>query len=493
MSNRGRSRFGGDEVIIRSMLVQQTGTFHNVYNRSFEMNLDDHSLRNIIERVNGVGINNRIHKNAFRGMAASVLAPNAEVDTRRDLIDIPDGWGAPRCRFIMEVEVNGHLGNHDVYFVQGFSDHLGLSRSGKIDTKMRWFINGFIKVQYSERQTRRGTQRVGIVKCSAQVINGRLIYDRDTEVEMTRTVDLFGNMQSRYLEEGHADNVIDDRTTLNSPTDSIFAMRRDNLPGEYLGSTLSAYRRNLDILQFGVGREDILARTQQDLNSDLRTMADNSFLRQLATVQGQITTTDFTIDDLALLDPDVLRPGVIQGGELDGRAMAQLAHNEGDVSDWRGADLESRMALQLSNGLSAIMMANYHRSFHAEISNLNLDHQTVVNPIDSEPIAEGMPVEMFDRMINDIQDLMFDLTAGERDDFFITVKANLYDQTEIFVSINGSRRQRYFVPSFADALMSPFYSRDRNSLSNLSQDIERLISDISGELSGSATAVATGV
>jgi hypothetical protein len=485
------SRFGGDIVKIRSMFIQQTGAFHDVYNRAFQMELNEHSMESIRNRLMSAG-KGRITANSFRGISAGILAPVSSV-TDRDLIEIPEGWGESRCRFMMEVVVESRLGGEDVYYFQGFSSYLGLTRNGNIDENMPWYINGFIRVQRVERMTPRGPEYFGIVKESAQVIDGRLVYDSNNRVELMRTVDVYSNMQQRFISNGYASEVSDYRTRLNSPADAIFARRADNLPGQYLSSTLETYRRNIQPMDFGVDSDNILARTQQELASDIAMLEDNPFLRQLAVIKQVQVATNFTLRDLYDLDPDCRRNGVIEGTILEGRALAKLASTDAYVSDWRAATIEAQWATQIANSLGAIMMSNYHRGYTGSISNLNIDHEIVVMTEDALPIAENMPLEIFERMEQQIHDLLFDLSGAGRDDFAIRVSANLYDQTEIFVSVHGGHEQRFFVPSFADSLMTPFFTRDATHLENLSNDIETLIHRLPNELDSSTGYAVSGI
>ena len=486
------TKFGGDVITIRKMLVQQTGEFKQVYNRGWELDLDENAFNSIRNRLHGAGPTSQLSGSMLKGMGR-LLTPSMELDTRRDAIHIPDGWDRPRCRFMMEVEVDNRFGSLDTYYLQGFSDHLGLTSSGKIDTHMRWFVNGFIRVQFFERETRRGVERYGVVKNSAQVINGRLIYDEDKPVTLTRTVDLFSAIQENYMQAGSVEEIVDHRHLLNSSADSHFANRIDNLPGQYLGSALNTYRRSIDTDQFGTDKEDILSRTQQLLNSELMNSQENPLLIALAQVQGQPTTTVFTIDDLLDVDPDCGRSGIISGTSLSPRAHSSLAHTGSDVSDWTSSDLEGQWAVQLSNAISALMMKHYHTGLNARISNMNYDGAPKTEVRDALPVAEGLPREVFENMIRAIEDFLDDLSLEGRMHFSVDVIANLYDQTEVRVSINGDREQRFFVPSFADSVMTPFYSRDQGLLTRLSTDVERLLGDVSSEISGSSFNIIGGV
>lgn len=485
------NRFGGDIVKIRSMLIQQTGTFHDVYNRAFQMELNEHSMESIRGRLMSAG-KSRITPNSFRGIGAGILAPVSEV-TGRDRIQIPEGWGEARCRFMMEVVVESKLGGEDVYYFQGFSSYLGLTRNGNIDEQMPWYINGFIRVQRVERITPRGVEYFGIVKESAQVIDGRLIYDTENRVDLMRTVDVYSSIQQRFLSNGYSDNIEDYRTRLNSPADSVFARRVDNLPGEYLSSTLDTYRRNTEALNFGVDVDNVYSRTQQHLASDVAILEDNPFLRQLAAIKQTTSATSFTLRDLYDLDPDCRRNGVIEGTILEGRALNKLASRDSYVSDWRASTIEAQWATQIANSLGAIMMSNYHRGYAGSISNLNFDQEIVVATEDALPIAENMPLEIFERMENQINELLFDLSGGNRDDFAVRVSANLYDQTEIFISVHGGEEQRFFVPSFADSLMTPFFTRNRDHLDNLSSDVETLLSRLPSELDANTSYAVAGI
>lgn len=479
------SRFSGNVIRIKSFMIQQTGSFHDVYNRSWEVDLSDMDLNSLRKRLMGAGRNQQLTPSSFQGIGSGILAPVAMVDPKRDLIQMPDGWDRPRCRFMMEVEVETRLGGLDTYYMQGFSEYLGLTASGNLDTEMRWFINGFIRVQNIERNTRRGVETFGIVKSSAQVINGRLIYDQNRTVHKTRTVDVFSSLQEEIFREGYADTVEDHRSVLGSPTESMFVHRADNLPGNFLSNALGTYRRNIDLGQFGTGTQDILDRTQQELNSELINLEENPFLVRLAQIQRVTESTYFTIDDLILIDENVGKRDFITGGELSSRAAAQLAHTN-DVSDWRGADLESRWAVQITNGLGAIMMSKFHTKLSFDITNGNIRGHSIANVRDAVAVAENLPVEIFETMMADIESMFDDISGDGQDQFSIDVHASLYDQTEIYIKIGHHPEQHFFVPSFADSMMSQFYSRNKDTLPNMASDIKRLLSDLDGEMSGSA-------
>lgn len=490
-----KDRFlGGDDIIIRNFMLVQTGGFFPVYNRPFQMELDDRSIENIRSRIYGTG-RGRITDRSFAGISTSILSPVSDV-SKDDLVEIPNDWGNPRLRFLLHLTVKTRLGQDSDYFFQGFSEYLGVSRGRekmKIDPKMEFYINGFIRVQYATRMTRTGREEFGVVKQAAQIINGRLVFEVDRPVTRTRTVDLYSTIQSSQIRENYSNGFDDDRYKLSSPNDSIFAHRDENLPGRYLSNALDAWRRSSSLTDFGVGHEDMLSRAQSELNSEIIQMEDNPFLRSLSSVRGSHLSTTFTLNDLIEIDSEILRPGIVNPIDLDSRAIAQLAHTEGDVSDWRGSDLESRWAVQISNMISAIMMTNYHYRLDIQLTNMNLDRRCVIEVYDAEAFAGKMPIEIHERMLDQLEDAFTDLSSDDSVDYHVRAIVNLYNQAELRISLYGEEHRRYFVPTFADALMSPFFTRDEKILDNLATDLQLLVSDVSGEISGSAFGVAKGV
>ncbi len=499
MSNYRQSsgpRHGRDNVTIRKMYIVETGTFHDIYNRPYQMELGDGVLDQIRERLHRVG-QAPITSKAFKNLPSGILAPVSSVDGRRDLIRIPDGWDRARLRFMLHVTVESGLGETSDYYLQGFSDHLGVHHGGNgrasIDQEMRMFINGFIRVQEIERMTPRGREIQGVVKQAAQVINGRLVFDVDRPVAKTRAVDLYSDMQLRMLAPQYGGTVRDTRSQLTSPTESIFARRDHCIPENYLSTALDAYRRNSAMSQFGVDSEDVLARTQQDLNSDVMSLEDNAFLRILSHIRGESRSTEFTMKDLIEMDPGILTNDVVDAPELTPRAANQLATRDGDVSDWRGEDLECRWAQQTATNVTAIMMQHYHQFLDAHITNMNHDNRVVIQVADAEAIAGGMPRDIHDRMLDVLEEAFEHMSENGRIEFSVFVTASLYNQTKISVSVNGGHEQLFYVPTFADGLMSPFYARDTDALGRLSEDLERLITDVSGEVTGSSARLASGI
>lgn len=483
--------YGKNDIRVISLMLQETGSFHDVYNRSFTMHLDDSVMDDLRGRIGNAGRENKLTSQAFRGLSSGILVPRTEVDMRRDRVIVPDGWDRPRCRFMMEVQVISNLGDDSTYYFQGFTDNLGLSHAGNIDHNMKFYINGFIRVQQIERTTRRGTETFGIVKQSAQVVNGELVYDEDLETHKMRTLDLYSNIQQRMHADAFDGGLDDDRTRFRNKFDSMFSQRKDNLPGEYLSDAIDNYRRSRDIVSFGVDQSDVIGRTHQSLSSELHAFNYNPVLAQLGRIQGQSSSTSFTINDILDLDPDASRTGVIAGTNLSKDAIRRLAHIDNDVSDWQASTVEAIWATQISNGVAAIMMNNYYRHLEVTIDNMNLDKRIIVDVLDSSAFADGVPREIFERMIDQVEDLLFDISHAGDDDFSVLIRANLYDQTEIFVSVQGEPEQRFFVPSFADSLMSPFYSRNADDLHSLSSDLESVIDTIGSDYNFNESLVPT--
>lgn len=471
--------FGGTTITIRQLKLQQTGRFVDVYNRPFTMDLRDGAIEKVKRRLNG-NKNARITDRAFKGLASGILVPRTEINRERDGIYIPEGWDSRRCRFMMEVEISNRLGGDKTYFLQGFTDHDGLSDSGNVDPKMVFYINGYIAVKYAVQNGRLGKTEKAIVTAMAQVINGRFVYDRRYESKMTRTVDLFSDIQRRFYDSGFTEDVDDDRAVIGSKESSHIAKREDNLSGQYLASAIDTYRRNLSTVSFGIGREDVLGLTEQELNSDIERLREADFFSILARVRGETESVEFTIEDILDADPEAAR--VITGTRLQGRALGQLATTD-NASNWSDETLEAVWATQIANSLGAIMMSNYHMVLDITATNLTIDGRTQVDYIDSKAVVGSLPRELLDSMIERVEDMLDDMAAAHGADFDVEINASLYDQTYIDISLNGEARERFYVPSFADSLMAPFYSRDSDTLPNLSSDLEKLIDECTSEIS----------
>lgn len=485
------ANYNGDTITIRKLFFQETGSFHDVYASPLEMTLSDGVDELIRDRIIGAG-EGRLTSKAFLGIASRVLAPSMDIDRGRDRIDVPDGWDSQRCRFSMEVFIERRLGEDETMFIHGYTDHKGLAASGAIDEDMVLYINGFIRVGYAERQTAYGMEEVPVVREIAQVAAGKLIYDRDQETHLGRPSDIFGNLQRQMYDTGTSVPLSDNRTRLRSPVDAIFSQRRHNLAGDYLADTLQSYRNALSFQNYGNDRTDVIGISQQRLNSEIELMRDNVFLRALGRVQGVNNSVSFTMSDLLDIDPDIENNPDVTGVELTSRALAALATRD-NASRWDDSTIQAQWARQITSGLSAIIMSRYHRGLVFTATSRTQSGKVEVVALNPSPVVDNLPRHFFEDMMDDIEDFFIDISRAGRIDFDVEVNINQYDQTKIELSIGRDPEELFYVPSFADALLAPIYTRQSRAIERLVNDFSAVIEDCTGELGNSASALADGM
>lgn len=484
------SRFGLDQIFIRKLFFQQTGTFHDVYARPLELNADEDAVDSLRSRIMSSGTNQATREN-MRGIGARLLSPGMNVDTHRDQIYIPDGWDRPRCRFSMEVEVKKSVGGSETLFIQGFTDHMGMGTTGSIDPNMVMYINSFIRVTYNSVETDYGREYVPVVKDVAQIASGRLLYDSERETQLIRPSDTYAHQQRRQMAEGQRFELKDARSRVNGAADSVFIKRSHNRALDYLSETLQSYGNALSYQEMGTTDDDIVCLAQQYLASDIEQIKDNPFLRALARQQQIADTTCFTLNDLLDLDPKAGSDAKIVGSVLDGRGRSQLATRD-NCSRWDDTTLEASWAVQLQNGISSVMMDCFHTGIAFRATN-KMSGRVDVIIADATPIAEGMPRYVFDKMVREIEHFLFDLSQAGRIDFDVNFEGNLFDQSCVDLSLFDGREERFWVPSFADAYMSSLFTRRPDHVNRFTDGFKNIVDDISGELSGSARAVRNGI
>jgi len=472
-----------EKIEVRRLMFQETGIFRDVYSRPLELMMSDNADEKIRNRLMNAHRDGKLNASAFKGVASRILTPSMNV-SERDRIIVPNGWDRPRCRFSMELGITNRIGGEETMFVQGFTDHLGLSGANSVDPDMRLYINGFIRVGYGVRHTSFGREQVPLIKEMAQVISGRLVYDRDYDTHAIRPVDMFSRIQTNFYDLGSSEPLRDTRSMVSSPATALFSRRKHVLPAEYLANTLQSFRSASDTADFAQGATDIIGHAQQDLSADIEMMRDNPFVRRISAIQGVIESVEFTIKDLLEVDPDAGRPGRIRGSVLETSARRELATIE-NCSRWDDRTAQAQWAVQMSNGIAAIMMKYYHRELQFTATNMTTGG-VVVSIIETTPVADGMPLSFIDSMVDEIEDLLLDLSNNNEILFDTIVEANLYDQTRIEVGLESDPMELFYVPSFADSLMNSMYTRDRDAVDDIVSDFQSIINDMTGELSGSA-------
>lgn len=463
-------------ITVRNLTLSESGTYNPQVSRPYETHVDGTTYENIARRIDSCK-GNDINSFAVAGVANSILHPSA---TPQGEIVIPMGWSERRIRFVMEVEAIGSTGNHNLFFIQGFTDRLGISAQGSIDPNMVFYINSYIRVNRTHTRTPYGLQAIDTVSESAHVINGQIIQQSAclNNAMAMRPEDIFVGIDSAHLEQSYkyhhnTDGTFYD-TRYNIQGNNIRSNRSNSLPSSYMAKILDGYQTGCMTADFGQGKDGVHSRAKGVVQEGF--LQDNIFLRQLSNIKGVPNATSFTVNDLQRLDPNI---GNVTNYVTMGSTVATQMHSAGQTAYWNSVDRETVVATVLSNAVPAIMMELMIRkiTFRATNHVLNDDQKVVIiHALGMSNADMSRQYALFMKRIE--KEVLFDLTFGNSEAYLLEMTADMFGDTTITLQWNSGPAITYNTPSFCDGLLVPVVTGNKDNFYNVVSDFERLFTAV---------------
>lgn len=471
-------------IKIAKLILQETGTYNPMFSRPYQLHVDGAAMDSIVTRVeqaNGAAITGSL----FSGLTQNILNPSA---TPQAEIPIPLGWTERRIRFIMEAHVSTSMGSTFIYYFQGYTSHLGVTPNGAVDPRMEFIINSYVRVNRVTCQNAYGAYTRDVVTENCHVVNGNIFKQSQTGVAyMMRPQDIFIGAQSSYLQNAYsgragAGSFHDTRVGLNEA--AVSSNRTNGLASSYIAKIVDSYQTTSAMSQFGQSSDDIYTGSAQ-LTSEAP-LTDNVFLRALANVKGFGSVATFTLPELERLDTNVRN--VTKYMTLGG-TTANVVHNIGQSAYWNSTDNETLIATILSNAVPAVMMELMISNIHFRSTNYDIGSQMNTVLIDAKSLTNADLTQNFELFKKRIErEILLELTYSNQLSIMLEMKADLFGETMISISVSGAPPVIYTTPSFCDGLLAPVISNNSDSFNSLVHGFDQIINSLSG-VNGNATAM----
>lgn len=464
---------GRDQIRIARISLVQTGTYNQMYMRPYTAMIEPHKLDDLTRRIDSAKVN-KITGALFTGLASDIIKPSA---TPAGEVYIPNGWDIPRCRFWMEVHVMTSTGTEMIYYLQGFTDHYGVDSQSHVDPNMRFYINSFIKlVRQQVMVTGIGVTVQDRIVENAQVINGQLISYTVPDAALMRPADIFHGIQSSGLANSYASfgngNFNDTRVTLGSGSER--SSRINGIPSAYLARIVDSWNMSNVTWEFGNTNGDIYDRAVN--NAIESPVSENTFIRHLSNVRGVVGATDFTLRDLAQLDPNVVN--VVENAKLGPTVINQL-HHQGQSEYWTQTTLETQWATTLSNAIVSLMMdcQIQHIAFFATNHTIGAVPVTEISAASS--VNNQVMHQNYNLFINRLENEVFsDLSYMGNISYSVRADSVVFGDTKIMISLNSGPSFEFVTPSFCDGIIPPVLSGNREHLFAFSSEMDKLLNAV---------------
>jgi hypothetical protein len=456
-------------IRITKLLIHESGTYNPQYRRPYETTLDRSTLGALQERLDG---SQEFSPAMMSGVANQFIRPQATPERE---VNIVQGWGERRARFMMEVEHQYMTGGVITEVILGYTNYWGLGTTGSIDPRMEFYVNSTMHIRNSIERSPMGNQIYSSVIDSSHVMadnnwgQGGGIYNPEKDHRM-RPVDVFSTMSRSHLP--NAEGILDMRTALTNT--AVKSRRSNSMAANYMATILDTYKNANATQEFGVHEQDILSQARGLVAENPAT--SDPFLSAVAQVRGTSVGNVFSYGDLLSIDPGVDHVTVVQFMADAHRAQV---HQAGQTQHWGGADLETHTATILSQAVPSLLMSLMLTGIGFKSTNRTVGGQIHTSlfdvvgfsSVDLTPFAQQFKVRVE-------HEILKDLTFNNSMDFAIEMKVDLLGETWIRVSLNSGPMIDYVVPSFCDSLTVPVLTTNANLATRLATDFDMLFEQV---------------
>lgn len=437
------------KISIERLVLQETGTFNQMFHRPYEAVLSQDGLSNLSRRIEETIHHNAVGKvtpTLLSGLSDNLITVSATPDQASHIVN---GWGERRFRFTLTVSCKMGFGEEISYF-QGYSEYYDISHGNHINPEMVFYINSYTRVSRSADPTNPNGGYNDRILESRQVLNGAYAANGASQLYGQRPEDLFVGVQSNFLSQGDLGMIPMHDTRVGLVNKTFGTTRQNAVPSSILSNLVNTWRETQTLADFGQGDQSLYDRAISHVHE--RSPMENAFIATLSNLQnnGLVPSAWFTLNDLSRIDPTMSQRTFFTPLEA-----GTMVHAAGNTSNWNGAGKETQIAYLVANATSGLMQACGLATVHFFATNMTIGNGYSVemtNPGVTYSTANALSAYALftSRFSNEV---MADITEGNLIPISLTVSSDIYNETSILISVDGSPMIPFTFPTFADSIL----------------------------------------
>lgn len=476
-------------MYVSSIILTETGTYNDMFNHPYETNVKVDQLLEL-QKVTDFGAS--ATQNNVAEIASMMIRPSAKPT---GAVDIVNGWGNTKLRFMAEVEHGGVGGMKTKQILTGYTDHPGYDAHGNIDPNMLLYINNTITIREITRIDAAGHPRISTsVSDSSQVLNGTWdVAGAAAGVNPCYMLpqDIFDGItleqQMGGLGTANGRTVIDVRNT--GIEGASKSRRNNNNPAQYMSRILKSYQESFVAADATVDNMDTILRNARKNVAELPIEKDlalatlgyeTEFKANQCIRWGELKRFRPDLDNIAV----IARHSAASGVPLSVR---------GQFQNWNGTDNETVAATIIANTLPSIMSdlicTKVHFTATNEVTGGMDPFHIQVDEMRSFSGAVSRQAQFMGFRSRVLHELLMPISHGNRMSVNVGITADFLGDITISISINGGPTTPYSFPTWCDALLPPVLTLSQENRLNISRDFNKIITNLDTRhyLSGTPT------
>lgn len=478
----------GDSFAIEDLTFIPTGNYMPMFNRPYMVNASKSAIDTISEKLYDTRAG-KITPNIINGIASEIIQPSAV--GYMSLVN-NDWVSNKKYIFLLKVRSLDPTGIEINSYIQGYTEHDGITNSGHIDAGMTHFINNVIETTTMTINTPFGVIRKEKLHRIYNVFfNGgynELFTQRPSDVleninilNMAQVIN-DPNMSSQYM--GSYMNSVDKKTISSSV--------ENNITTEYLSKILTSGIHDFKNKDIFINSYEISDGMTPESRLPEPSIHDNRFLKHISRQAGfKVVREFFTFQSLMNIDPTIYNRFKVLN--ITKNYVDPTMTHTPEVGDyWSGQDPVTVKAYSLiENSVSLATKYGFNKIYF-----------TASNMTNPTGIAEVF-ITNFNSFIN-LEEQEFNFLLEIFKEKFITEiflsetnsgiipmhmegYVDLLGTSKINLSFAGYPANWYTIPTFANSLFSPCVSIDKQAVDYTSFQLGAVIDTLTTQYNNPQT------
>ena len=390
-------------------------------------------------------------------------------------VDIVNGWNTNRGRFLLEAtSYSGGIMYKS--YLQGYTDYLDNSYTGKLDPQMMLHINSVILTS-SIIDPVSGIMRTNNLDFYNVLPNGyddnQAVYEQLTDMNMVKKIirpeDVLGSifLLERYSNDGS--------TVINTADDlgpNKISRRKNNEMYNYFKSITNAFIDSKNTADVKEDRDDILHNASAIVAEP--DITRNPLLRAIYYITGNFLVSKIMLKTLKELDPD-LRPTFVPRQSVNPIVSNSPTFMDSDnTADMRNPSGEVIRAHIICNMLASFMCDDMITALSISMTNETGENVALISNVNS--FIDGVdPGVQINRILSKVKNiLMPKITDGGITRLEVFVTADILGDMTVAISLYGNPITIFRFPCYADGLYSPVVTVEGHK-KNLINDFQNVL------------------
>lgn len=436
--------------------------YRNVYQRSFDVYARADDIASV-ERMLSTPtqkINSKLSEVAIANELSNVVTLST-MPTDKKPVDIVNGWGTERLRFLLEVEEDKQ-GLTEISYIQGYTEYSDLSMTGKIDPAMKFYINSICvvnKIFTPTGPTILPSRQFNVITDTT----GRLTYqeiENNNNDRLIRPKDIMEDILTMQMFGGDFTNITN--TTGNISCGVNTSSKINNDPINYLAKTMNGFLKGKSLSSISYETNDVLKAASANLSEP--EISRVGFIQELHRLTHVIQSTVFDASVLEAIDPTIGSRTFIVPAKNSTNSYCESTYTTDmnfmdttDTSELLNPTVENLKAASIVFSVNSMMADNLLSRIDLSLTNNTFDGHLIVTPLNGNSLMDGVDqMSYIERTCNQIE-TMLGPSLTDHGQTLITayVSSELIGDTTISISVNNGPYIVFRYPIFADSSFAP--------------------------------------